>query len=160
VAAVDCRANKVRTLFRNATELRDEWADPERRRDIIDRLEERGIDFDHLAETANQPDADPLDLLCHLAFNGPVRTRRERAQRLRTERRDFFEQYGPEARQILDELLDKYTEHGTAQFLIPDVLELPPINQHGNVIDIAAKFGGEERLVDAVRELQTILYAA
>jgi type I restriction enzyme R subunit len=160
VQFTDYTADKVRTLFRNATELRDEWADPDRRRDIIDRLEERGIDFDHLAETANQPDADPLDLLCHLAFNGPLRTRRERAQRLRTERRDFFDQYGSEARQILDELLDKYTEHGTAQFLIPDVLELPPINQHGNVIEIAGKFGGVDLLRQAVTQLQTLLYAA
>ena len=77
---------------------------------------------------ANQPDADPFDLLCHLAFNAPLRTRRERAQRLRSERKDFFDQYGPEARQILDELLDKYAEHGTAQFVIPDVLEVPPIS--------------------------------
>jgi type I restriction enzyme R subunit len=95
-----------------------------------------------------------------LDFNAPLRTRRERAQRLRIERRDFFDQYGPDARQILDELLDKYTEHGTAQFVIPDVLELPPINAHGNVLEIAAKFGGEERLVEAIRQLQTLLYAA
>ncbi|MCR4411661.1 MAG: DEAD/DEAH box helicase family protein [Thermoguttaceae bacterium] len=160
VQFTDYTADKVRTLFRNAVELREQWSDPDCRRGIIDRLEERGIDFDHLAETANQPDADPLDLLCHLAFNGPLRTRRERAQRLRTERRDFFDQYGPEARQILEELLDKYTEHGTAQFLIPDVLELPPICQHGNVMEIAVKFGGEDRLVEAVRQLQTILYQA
>jgi len=84
VQFTDCTADKVRTLFRNATELRGEWADPDRRREIIDRLEERGIEFDHLAETADQPDADPPDLLCHLAFNGPLRTRRERAQRLRS----------------------------------------------------------------------------
>jgi type I restriction enzyme R subunit len=160
VQFTDYTADKVRTLFRNATELRGEWADPDRRREIIDRLEERGIDFDHLAETANQPEADPLDLLCHLAFNGPLRTRRERAQRLRSERRDFFEQYGAEARRILDQLLDKYTEHGTAQFLIPDVLELPPINEHGNVIEIASKFGGVEPLRQAITKLQTLLYAA
>jgi type I restriction enzyme R subunit len=160
VQFTDYTADKVRTLFRNAAELRSQWGDPDRRRDIIDRLAERGIDFDHLAEATNQPNADPLDLLCHLAFNAPLRTRRERAQRLRIERRDFFDQYGPDARQILDELLDKYTEHGTAQFVIPDVLELPPINAHGNVLEIAAKFGGEERLVEAIRQLQTLLYAA
>lgn len=160
VQFTDYTADKVRTLFRNAVELREQWSDPDCRRGIIDRLEERGIDFDHLAETANQPDADPLDLLCHLAFNAPLRTRRERAQRLRTERRDFFDQYGPEARQILEELLDKYTEHGTAQFVVPDVLQLPPICQHGNVMEIAVKFGGEDRLVEAVRQLQTILYQA
>ncbi|HEX3999758.1 MAG TPA: DEAD/DEAH box helicase family protein [Pirellulales bacterium] len=156
----DYTADKVRTLFRNAAELRGQWADPEGRRGIIDRLEERGIDFDHLAETANQPDADPLDLICHLAFNAPLRTRRERAQRLRTEKKDFFEQFGSDARQILDELLDKYTEHGTAQFVIPDVLEVPPISEHGNVIEIATRFGGVDQLRKAVIELQTLLYAA
>jgi type I restriction enzyme R subunit len=160
VQFTDYTADKVRTLFRNAAELRGEWADPERRRDIIERLEERGIDFDHLAESANQPDADPLDLLCHLAFNAPLRTRRERAQRLRAERSDFFETFGSDARQILDELLDKYTEHGTAQFVIPDVLEVPPISLHGNVIEIATRFGGVDRLREAVVKLQTLLYAA
>ncbi len=160
VQFTDYTADKVRTLYRNAAELRNEWADPEKRREIIDRLEERGIDFDHLAETANQPDADPLDLICHLAFNAPLRTRRERAQRLRTEQPDFFKQYGDEARQILEDLLDKYTEHGTAQFVIPDILELPPINAHGNVIEIANRFGGVESLRHAVMQLQTLLYAA
>lgn len=160
VQFTDYTADKVRMLYRNAAELRGQWADPEKRREIIDRLEERGIDFDHLAETADQPDADPLDLLCHLAFNAPLRTRRERAQRLRAERPDFFDQYGPEAREILNELLDKYTEHGTAQFVVPDVLELPPINEHGNVIEIAAKFGTAARLREAVNQLQTLLYAA
>jgi type I restriction enzyme R subunit len=160
VQFTDYTADRVRTLYRNAAELRDEWADPHRRSEIIERLEERGIDFDHLAETANQPDADPLDLLCHLAFNAPLRTRRERAQRLRSERPDFFEQFGTDARQILDELLDKYTEHGTAQFVIPDVLEVPPISDHGNVIEIAGRFGGVEQLRQAIIQLQTLLYAA
>lgn len=63
-------------------------------------------------------------------------------------------------RAILDELLEKYTEHGTAQFVIPDALELPPINRHGNVIEIARHFGGEEKLSEAVHVLQTLLYAA
>lgn len=160
VRFTDYTAEKVRTFYRNAAELRNDWADPDHRRNIIDRLGERGIDFDELASVANQPDADPLDLLCHIAFNAPLRTRRERAQRLRSEKKDFFEQYGPEAREILGELLDKYTEHGTAQFVIPEVLEVPPISKRGNVIQIARYFGGEDRLVKAIRELQTLLYAA
>ncbi len=147
VKFTDYTAEKVRTLFHSATELRRAWADAQGRAEIIAALAERGIDFDELASAANQPEADPFDLLCHVAFNAPLRTRRERAQRLRNERKDFFDQYGPEARAILDELLDKYTEHGTAQFVIPDVLELPPINKRGNVVEIARCFGGEERLV-------------
>jgi type I restriction enzyme, R subunit len=62
---VDYVAEKVRTLHPSASELRGQWADPEKRSEIIQRLAERGIDFDHLASSANQPDADPFDLLCH-----------------------------------------------------------------------------------------------
>jgi len=160
VKFTDYTGEKVRMIWRNAAELRDQWADPQQRRDIIERLAERGIDFDELAKAAEQPDADPLDLICHLAFNAPLRTRRERTQRLRSERKDFFDQFGLPARQVLDELLQKYTEHGTAQFVIPDVLEVPPINQHGNVMEIAALFGGPDKLRLVVNELQTLLYAA
>jgi type I restriction enzyme R subunit len=156
----DYAAEKVRTLYPSAAELRSKWADPDQRAEIIAKLEERGIAFDELASAANQPDADPFDLLCHLAFNAPLRTRRERAERLRKEKKDFFEQFGIEARAILEELVEKYAEHGTAQFVLPDVLEVPPPSAHGNVMEIAKKFGGSEKLVDAVHQLQTLLYAA
>ena len=68
--------------------------------------------------------------------------------------------YGPEARAVLDELLEKYAEHGTAQFAIPDVLKVPPISDRGNVMEIASLFGGPDQLKEAVGELQTLLYAA
>jgi len=153
-------AEKVRTLYPSAAELRAQWADPQRRSEIIDRLAERGIDFDELAAATHQPDADPFDLLCHVAFNAPLRTRRERADRLRREKKDFFDRYGPEARAILNDLLEKYAEHGTAQFLLPDALKVPPISERGNVMEIANMFGGPEKLKDAVSQLQALLYAA
>ncbi len=160
VKFTDYTAEKVRTLYRTAGELRAAWADPVARSEMIAKLAERGIDFEELAAAAGQPEADPFDLLCHVAFNAPLRTRRERAQRLRAEKKDFFERYGPEARAILNELLDKYADHGTAQFALPDVLQVPPINRHGNVIEIAKLFGGEGQLRDAIQKLQNVLYAA
>ncbi len=160
VKFADYTAEKVRTLYANAAQLREEWANPDHRQAIIERLADRGINFDELAAAASKPDADPLDLLCHTAFNAPLRTRRERAQQLRSAKKDFFAQYGPEAVAILNELLDKYTEHGTAQFVIPDVLKVPPISERGTVTEIAKVFGGPERLRSAVTQLQTLLYAA
>lgn len=153
-------AESVRTLCPTAPELRKQWADPAQRSRIIERLAERGVSFDELATAAAQPDADPFDLLCHFAFNAPLRTRRERAQRMRSERKDFFDRYGRDARTILEELLEKYAEHGDAQFTLPDVLHVPPISQHGTVADIIRIFGGPDQLRSAVTELQAQLYAA
>jgi len=160
VKYTDYAGQKVRTLYPSPADLRKRWANPEQRSEIIDRLEERGISFDELRSATNQPEADPFDLLCHIAFNAPIRTRRERADQVRKEQKDFFIKYGSKARDILNELLEKYAEHGTAQFTIPDVLKVPPISKHGNIIEIAAHFGGPEKLRDAVNKLQTLLYAA
>ena len=160
VRYTDYAAEKVRMLCPTAPELRAQWADPAKRSEIIRRLEERGISFTELAEAAHQPEADPFDLLCHLAFNAPLRTRRERAQRLRETRKDFFDRYAPEARQVLDELVEKYAEHGDAQFVLPDVLHVPPLSRHGTVAEIVKLFGGAEQLRTAVTELQAQLYAA
>jgi type I restriction enzyme R subunit len=106
-------ADKVRSLCPTSPELRARWSDPEKRSALIQRLEERGIGFEDLAAAAKQPDADPFDLLCHLAFNAPLRTRRERAQQLKQTRPDFFTKFGPEARQVLEELLEKYANTAT-----------------------------------------------
>src|SRR4030043_1424869 len=132
VKFTDYTAEKVRTLYPSAIELRRRWENPEQRSEVIALLEERGIDFEELASATNQPEADPFDLLCHIAYNAPLRTRRERADRLRKDKKDFFDQYGPETKMILNELLDKYSDYGTAQFIIPDVLKVPPISNHGN----------------------------
>lgn len=156
----DYTGDKVRTLYPNASELRSDWLDPERRAEIIDRLEEKGIDLDTLAEAVGKPEADPFDLLCHLAYNAPLRTRRERADHLLHEQDAFLARFSPEAREILDAVLEKYAEHGSAQFKLPDILEVPPFNEWGNVIEIARRFGGGKELRSAVTELQRLLYIA
>ncbi len=160
VQFTDYAGEKVRTLYASAADLRARWAAPDQRAGIIAALEERGINFDELAAASGHGDADPFDLLCHLAFNAPLRTRRERADLLRREKTDFFDRYGPQARAVLDDLLDKYTAHGTAQFIMPDALKVPPLSDYGNVREIAGIFGGFDQLRAAVDQLQSLLYAA
>ena len=93
----DYTGDKLRSLYPNATALRRDWLDPDRRAAIIERLADQGIDLDSLAETVGKPEADLFDLLCHYAYNLPFRTRRERAERLRREETAFLQQFGPDA---------------------------------------------------------------
>ncbi|WLD14658.1 type I restriction-modification enzyme R subunit C-terminal domain-containing protein [Planctellipticum variicoloris] len=155
-----CAADTVKTPFTAPDALRQEWSDFEQRSAVVEMFEERGIDFDELASHAGHLGAAPFDLLCHLAFNAPLLTRKQRAEKLRTEEKDFFDQFGPEAKTILDELLDQYAEHGTSQFLVPDVLQVPPLSSRGNVIEFANTFGRPEQLLAAIKVLQQLLYAA
>jgi type I restriction enzyme R subunit len=160
VKLTDYTAEKVRTLCTGPEDLRARWADTEQRAAIIEQLAERGVDFHTVAAQAGQPDADPFDLLCHLAFNAPVLTRRQRADRLKKQQAAFFAYYAPEAREVLNDLLEKHAIDGELQFTLPDVLKVAPIWRHGNVAEIVRTFGGPDQLRNAVNRLQTLLYAA
>lgn len=158
VKLTDYTADKVRTIAASATDLRELWVDPARREDLLLRLEEAELTPDELAEKLNQPEADTFDLLCHLAFDAPLRSRRERAARVAREQAEFFARYRPEARAILNDLLEKYAQHGVTQLRLPDVLKLPPISDRGNTTEIIRAFGGTDALRTAVSDLQRLIY--
>jgi type I restriction enzyme R subunit len=160
VRFTDYTGEKVRSMCPSAAELRSKWSDADQRAEIIRTLEERGITLEELITASKQPDADPFDLLCQVAYSAPVRTRRERAERLRKEQKAFFEKYSEKARQVLHDILDKYVDYGTAQFAIPEILKVPPISDRGSVMDISQMFGGADNLRSAINELQARLYAA
>lgn len=152
-------AQRVRSMYPSAAELRSKWSNAQERAAIVASLEQQGISLEELIVAAKQPDADPFDVLCNVAFSAPLRTRRERAEHLRKDRKDFFERYSEPARQVLDGILEKYVEYGTAEFRIPDILKVPPISERGTVLEIAGMFNGAENMRGAVNEMQTLLYA-
>lgn len=158
VKLTDYAGKTIRTLYPNAVELKHWWADSRKRGEIIQALSERGIDFSYLAEAAHQPESDPFDLLCYLAYNAPIRSRRERADRVKREEHEFFDKFGEPARNILEELLEKYAEYGVAEFKLPEVLKNPPISEFGNEMEISRLFGGPEFLRESVERLQNLLY--
>ena len=148
----------VCTLYNTPEALQEHWVSIQQRRRIIKALAERGIELNTLRQAVGQSDADPFDLLCHLAYNAPLYTRKQRAERLRRNRQDFFDQYGPDARAILSELLDKYVEHGVPLFAMPDILKVPPVSEHGNVVEIIRYFDGADKMAAAVEQMQALLY--
>ncbi len=156
----DYTGEQVRSLYRSADDLRGAWAQSEERARIVAALDERGVTLEQLAEVMGQPDADPFDLLCNLAFRTPVLTRQERANRLRKEKREFFARYAPEARAILERLVEQYASYGPDELTLPDALRLPAIAERGSVPEIVELFGGAEQLRAAMSELQALLYAA
>ena len=155
----DYTREQIQSMYASFDDLRSQWSSAEERKEILDRLEGRGISFTQLADVTGQPDADPFDLLCHVAFNTPIRTRKQRAEQVKLKKEDFFTRYSPLAQDILHEILDKYTQYGFEQLDDTQVLKVPPISAHGNVMEIAAAFGGLQGLRQAMTELQNLVYA-
>jgi type I restriction enzyme R subunit len=156
----DFIADTVRSLFPDPQNLQSKWGSRVGRHDVLDALEKHAIDIGELAERTGLGDADPLDVLVHLAWNQPLTTRTDRARRVRKEQAAFFAAYQPAAREILAQLLDKYTEHGIGQLDDLGVLEVPPLSALGSPAEIAERFGSPDALHEAVKNLADLLYAA
>lgn len=151
----------VRRLVPDASHLQGAWPLNEQRADIVEALEKAGITLEELAEKTGRQDADPLDLLLHVAYNAPLLTRKERAEKIRQTKPNFFNTYTPAARQILDELLNKYADFGLVQLEdLGGVLKVPPFSQYGTTGEIAALFGGAAQMREAVNALKVMLYEA
>ncbi|WP_366919523.1 EcoAI/FtnUII family type I restriction enzme subunit R [Hydrocarboniphaga sp.] len=150
----------VRSMYPSRDALQSAWSNPDTRVEVLRELTERGISFEELAAASDQPDADPFDLLCHLAWNAPLLTRRQRAERARKAAQDLFAQHGETARDVLSLLLEKYVERGIVQFsALSELMKVKPFDRYGSPSEIAARhFGGVKGMKDAVSRLQSALY--
>ncbi|OJV34238.1 EcoAI/FtnUII family type I restriction enzme subunit R [Sphingomonas sp. 67-36] len=135
------------------------WTEADRKQAILAEVEELGIPLDALREEApNGAGYDTFDLVCHIAFDRPLLTRRERAARVRD--RQPFGAYSERARTVLYALLDKYADDDGATLESGKILHLKPFDQIGTPVEIIKRvFGGKDQYQAAVRELETQIYA-
>lgn len=147
----------INKQYATLTDFLKKWNSENKKTTIVEALEEQGIFFDILREEVGQ-DFDPFDLICHIAFEQPPLTRKERAQQVK--KRNYFTKYGEKAQSVIKSLLEKYADDGLLTIESMEVLKLDPINQHGSPIEIIKAFGGKADYLEALVELEQELYKA
>jgi len=143
--------------FRTIDDFLTRWNKTDKKKALIDELEENGILLANLKEEVKK-DLDLFDLICHIAWDMPALTRKERAENVR--KRNYFIKYGEKARNVIEALLDKYADEGIENIEELSVLRVEPFNQMGTPIEIVNMFGGKENYVNIIRELEIELYKA
>ena len=149
-----------KTLAKEFASLDDflrRWGSAEKKQAIIEELANEGIFFEALADEIGR-DCDPFDLVCHVAWDQPPLTRKERAAQVR--KRDYFTRYGEQAGRVLEALLDKYADEGVGPIEETQILTIAPFTQFGTPMEIIRAFGGLEQYQHAIQELEQALYSA
>ncbi|WP_035235236.1 EcoAI/FtnUII family type I restriction enzme subunit R [Desulfobacter vibrioformis] len=137
------------------------WGSSDKKQAIIDELSEQGVFFEALADEIGRQSGkqfDPFDLVCHVAWDMPPLTRKERAEQVK--KRNYFTRYGEQARRVLDALLDKYADEGVAHIEETQILTIAPFTQFGTPLEIIRAFGGLDQYQQAINELEQALYSA
>jgi type I restriction enzyme R subunit len=151
----DFTKTALKKRFASLDDFLKRWKSAERKQAIIEELEAEGLALDAVADELGK-NLDPFDLICHVAFDKKPLTRRERAENVK--KRDVFTKYGPQARAVLDALLEKYRDEGVLNLDDANVLKVTPFTAMGSVVQLIKAFGGKEGFEKAVHEMQDALY--
>jgi len=133
----------------------NKWNRTERKEVIIAELQEQGVMVEALYEAVDKQ-VDLFDLICHVAFDQPPLTRKERANNVK--KRNYFTKYGEQAKKVLNALLDKYSDEGITNIESIEVLRVNPFDEFGSPTEIISEFGSKEKYLKAVKELENELY--
>lgn len=153
----DFSRKAIRAHYASLDQFLRRWKAAERKEAVIAELAEEGLLLEPLLDEVGK-DLDPFDLICHIAYDQPPLTRRERANNVK--KRDVFTRYGPQARAVLEALLTKYQDEGIVGGLDNvKMLEIPPFSAMGTPFQLLKPFGGTKAgFESAVHELQAALY--
>lgn len=155
----DYTRRAVRKEYASLDDFLRRWSGAERKKAVIEELEAQGVILDALAEEVARKDGrdfDPFDLVCHVAFDRPPLTRKERADQVR--KRDAFAKYGEKARAVLEALVEKYADAGIETIEDIKILTLDPFSRLGTAPELIQSFGGKPAYLSAIRELEAQLY--
>lgn len=158
----DYSKDVLKKRYRTLDEFLNDWTHAERKDVLIAELLEQGVFMEELQEKVGK-DLDEFDLICHVAFDMPPLSRKDRANNVK--KRNYFAKYGEQARKVLEAILEKYSDEGIDVIddakdstKLVDFLKLPPISNIALPLQIINEFGGKEKYLYAVKELEQQIY--
>jgi type I restriction enzyme R subunit len=149
-----------KTLEKEFTSLKDfltRWSEADKKKVIIEELANQGVFFEALSEEIGK-DLDPFDIICHVAWDKPPLSRKERAEQVK--KRNYFTKYGEQAQKVINALLDKYADEGVEPIEETKILTIQPFTDYGTPIEIIKIFGGKAQYEEAVKELEQAIYSS
>ncbi len=145
----------IQNQFTSLDEFLKKWNNSERKEAIIEELQNQGVLVEALYDAVGR-EVDLFDLICHLAYDQPPLTRKERANNVK--KRNYFTKYGEQAKKVLEALLDKYADEGIENIESMEVLKVKPLTDYGSPVEIIKEFGSKDKYLEAVKELENELY--
>lgn len=153
----DFTRKQIRKRYATLNDFVKNWTEAERKKVIVDELKDYSVLVDAVREkNPALAHADIFDVICHVAFDQPPVTRRERANNVK--KRNYFSKYEGKAREVLEALLDKYADYGILNLEDSDILDTAPFNKIGKPQKIVKLFGGLDKFEQALKELENEIY--
>lgn len=154
----DFSKKSILNEYASLNDFLNKWNSTDRKQAILDELEQQGVLIDELRKDIGIDDIGDFDLILHIAYDKKPLTRYERVNNVI--KKGYLYKYSEMAQNILKDLLEKYSDNNELELTDTKILELKPFNEYGSPMDIVDVFGGKDKYIEIVEELENELYAS
>lgn len=154
----DFSKRSILNEYASLNDFINKWNSTDRKQAILDELKGQGVILDELRKDVGNDDIGDFDLILHIAYDKKPLTRYERVNKVL--KKGYLYKYSEMAQNILKDLLEKYSDNNELELTDTKILQLKPFEEYGSPMEIVDVFGGKDKYIEAVEELEDELYAS
>ena len=145
---VEYSGRNLKRVYEKYEDFEQEWYRADSKKDFLNHLFNEGVMIDALYDKAND-NIDIFDILSNMAYGVEVVSKEDRIEKVKNS--NLINEYNDSQKSVINELLETYKNQ--------DVLELENINKFGGLVPIVNLFGGKDKYLNVISNIEKALYS-
>lgn len=158
MSIIEYSRNNLQRVYPYFDTFREVWMAQKKKDDLLQKLVSEGVFVDYVKETLPIDNIDDYDVLSYIGYSIEPLTKDERIDRILAS--GYLDKFSPENQDIIRLLLDAYRDHDIDELKNMRILNMPEFIQKGTAPAIVNSFGGKDKYLEMLAEIEEQIYAA
>lgn len=158
MSIIDYSRNNMRRMYTYFEKFREVWLAQKKKEELLQKLVSEGVFIDYVKETLPKENVDDYDVLSYIGYDIEPLTKDERIDRILAS--GYLDKFTPENQDIIRLLLEAYRTHDIDELTNMRILSMPEFIKKGTPPAIVKGFGGREKYMEMLDEVEEMLYAS
>lgn len=158
MSIIDYSRNNMRRMYTYFEKFREVWLAQKKKEELLQKLVSEGVFIDYVKETLPKENVDDYDVLSYIGYDIEPLTKDERIDRILVS--GYLNKFTPENQDIIRLLLEAYRTHDIDELTNMRILSMPEFIKKGTPPAIVKGFGGREKYMEMLDEVEEMLYAS
>lgn len=158
MSIIDYSRNNMRRMYTYFEKFREVWLAQKKKEELLQKLVSEGVFIDYVKETLPKENVDDYDVLSYIGYDIEPLTKDERIDRILAS--GYLDKFTPENQDIIRLLLEAYRTQDIDELTNMRILSMPEFIKKGTPPAIVKGFGGREKYMEMLDEVEEMLYAS
>ena len=153
---VEYSGRNLKRVYEKYEDFEQEWYRADSKKDFLNHLFNEGVMIDALYDKAND-NIDIFDILSNMAYGVEVVSKEDRIEKVKNS--NLINEYNDSQKSVINELLETYKNQDVLELENIRTLEVKNFNKFGGLVPIVNLFGGKDKYLNVISNIEKALYS-